>query len=54
MKSMLVNVGWKNDIVQENIPVLLISGWMGGNLLMKSDKKEALDSKFRVVPLART
>ncbi len=48
---MFVQVGWKNDSVQENFP---ISGWMGGTLLMKSDKKEVLNSKFRVVLMAHS
>merc|ERR1711915_660308 len=38
MKSMLVKVGWKKDVVEKNTPVLPISGWMGDNLLKKSDK----------------
>merc|ERR1719453_1921603 len=37
MKSMLVKVGWKKDFVEKNTPVLPISGWMGDNLLKKSD-----------------
>jgi len=39
MKSMLVKVGWKKDMVEKNIPFLPISGWMGDNLLKKSDHK---------------
>merc|ERR1712039_373037 len=37
MKSMLVKVGWKKDFIEKNTPVLPISGWMGDNLLKKSD-----------------
>merc|ERR1712217_707310 len=37
MKSMLVKVGWKKDFIDKNTPVLPISGWMGDNLLKKSD-----------------
>merc|ERR1711998_8877 len=37
MKSMLVKVGWKKDFVEKSTPVLPISGWMGDNLLNKSD-----------------
>merc|ERR1712061_828396 len=37
MKSMLVKVGWKKDFVEKSTPVLPISGWMGDNLLKKSD-----------------
>merc|ERR1711862_480955 len=38
MKSMLVKVGWKKDAIEKNTPYLPISGWMGDNLLKKSDK----------------
>merc|ERR1712196_12255 len=37
MKTMLIKVGWKKDFVEKNTPVLPISGWMGDNLLKKSD-----------------
>merc|ERR1711887_99728 len=37
MKSMLVKVGWKKDFIEKNTPLLPISGWMGDNLLKKSD-----------------
>merc|ERR1712039_905171 len=37
MKSMLVKVGWEKDFIEKNTPVLPISGWMGDNLLKKSD-----------------
>eukprot|EP00959_Pyramimonas_sp_CCMP1952_P295132 6172528-Pyramimonas_sp.AAC.1 len=37
MKSMLVKVGWKKDFVEKGTPVMPISGWMGDNLLKKSD-----------------
>merc|ERR1739844_179528 len=37
MKSMLVKVGWKKEFIEKNTPVLPISGWMGDNLLKKSD-----------------
>merc|ERR1712048_1314260 len=30
-------VGWKKDFIEKNTPVLPISGWMGDNLLKKSD-----------------
>ena len=33
MKSMLVKVGWKKDMVEKNVPFLPISCWMGDNLL---------------------
>jgi len=38
MKSTLVKVGWKKDFVEKSVPVLPISGWIGDNLLNKSDK----------------
>merc|ERR1711869_166218 len=31
-------VGWKKDFVAKSVPVLPISGWMGDNLLKKSEK----------------
>ena len=40
MKSMLVKVGLKKDFVSSSIPVLPISGWMGDNLIAKSDKMD--------------
>merc|ERR1711933_47920 len=36
--NLLVKVGWKKDFVEKNTPMLPISGWMGDNLLKKSDK----------------
>merc|ERR1712166_941767 len=39
MKSMLVKVGWKKDVVEKQIPYLPISGWMGDNLLSMEDCK---------------
>jgi elongation factor 1-alpha len=38
MKLCLVKVGWKKDFIEKNTPILPISGWMGDNLLKKSDK----------------
>jgi len=37
MKSMLVKVGWKKDMVEKQVPFLPISGWMGDNLLKCQD-----------------
>jgi elongation factor 1-alpha len=37
MMHMLVKVGWKKKFVQEQLPVLPISGWMGDNLIKKSE-----------------
>lgn len=38
MKDMLGRVGWKKDFVKESIPIIPISGYMGDNLIKKSDK----------------
>jgi elongation factor 1-alpha len=38
MASMLVKVGWKKEFVKNCVPFMPISGWMGDNLLKKSDK----------------
>jgi elongation factor 1-alpha len=38
MASTLMKVGWKKAMVQTSVPFLPISGWMGDNLLTKSDK----------------
>lgn len=40
MKSMLVRVGLKKEFVTGSIPVLPISGWMGDNLITKSEKMD--------------
>merc|ERR1712146_365295 len=37
MKSTLIKVGWKKDFIEKNTPMMPISGWMGDNLLKKSD-----------------
>jgi len=37
MRNMLIKVGWKKDFVADGVPVLPLSGWMGDNLLKKSD-----------------
>jgi elongation factor 1-alpha len=38
MASMLVKVGWKKEFVKNCVPFMPISGWIGDNLLTKSDK----------------
>eukprot|EP00933_Yihiella_yeosuensis_P053881 TRINITY_DN5218_c0_g1_i1.p1 TRINITY_DN5218_c0_g1~~TRINITY_DN5218_c0_g1_i1.p1 ORF type:complete len:475 (-),score=105.48 TRINITY_DN5218_c0_g1_i1:58-1482(-) len=38
MKSVLVKVGFKKTFVDANVPILPISGWIGDNLLKKSEK----------------
>jgi elongation factor 1-alpha len=40
MKNMLVKVGWKKDFVAKQTPCLPISGWMGDNLLKKSENMD--------------
>merc|ERR1711916_243726 len=37
MAHMLTKVGWKKDVVA-NTPIIPISGWMGDNLIKKSEK----------------
>lgn len=36
--NMLQKVGWKKDFIANNVPILPISGWIGDNLIKKSDK----------------
>jgi len=36
MRHMLVKVGWKEDYVMNQVPVIPISGWMGDNLITPS------------------
>jgi elongation factor 1-alpha len=38
MKHMLTRVGWKPDFVEKSTPIIPISGWMGDNLIKKSEK----------------
>jgi elongation factor 1-alpha len=38
MRDMLKKVGWKADFVMNSVPILPISGWIGDNLIVKSDK----------------
>jgi len=48
MKNMLAKVGWKKDFINECLPILPISGWMGDNLIEKSEKMgwwEGMDCK---------
>jgi len=37
MKHMLVRVGWKDSFVENNVPILPISGWIGDNLIKPSE-----------------
>jgi elongation factor 1-alpha len=38
MASMLVKVGWKKPFIEKCVPFMPISGWIGDNLLKKSEK----------------
>jgi len=38
MKLTLVRVGWKKETVEQSIPILPLSGWLGDNLISKSEK----------------
>jgi elongation factor 1-alpha len=38
MKHMLIKVGWKDDFVNNSVPIIPISGWAGDNLVKESDK----------------
>jgi len=38
MKNMLQKVGWKKEFIDESVPVVPISGWIGDNLFKKSEK----------------
>jgi elongation factor 1-alpha len=38
MVLMLQRVGWKKDFVDKSVPVMPISGWIGDNLIKKSEK----------------
>jgi elongation factor 1-alpha len=36
MKEMLVKIGWKKEFVDDSVPVIPISGWIGDNLITQS------------------
>jgi len=38
MINMMTKVGWKKDFLDASVPVMPISGWIGDNLIKKSDK----------------
>jgi len=40
MKSMLIKVGWAKALVDTQVPYLPISGWIGDNLIKKSEKMD--------------
>jgi elongation factor 1-alpha len=37
MKNMLIKVGWKKEFVEGSVPVLPLSGWVGDNLIKKTE-----------------
>jgi len=37
---MLVRVGWKKEFVTKNVPIIPISGWIGDNLIKKSENMQ--------------
>ncbi len=37
MKNMLTRVGWKKEFVENSVPILPMSGWVGDNLIKKSE-----------------
>jgi len=51
MMHMLKKVGWKKAFVDTMLPVLPISGWMGDNLIKKSEKMDWWKG-MDIVPLA--
>jgi len=36
MKEMLVKIGWKKEFIDESVPIVPISGWIGDNLITQS------------------
>merc|ERR1712137_690439 len=38
MQHLLIKGGWKKESVEKEIPIIPISGWIGDNLIKKSDK----------------
>jgi len=40
MKEMLVRIGWKKDFVDDSVPVIPISGWIGDNLISHSPRMD--------------
>lgn len=50
MSNVLVKVGWPKVFVSENVPFLPISGWMGDNLITKSEKMPWWNGQEVVLP----
>lgn len=40
MKSTLLKVGFKKDYIKNSVPIIPISGWVGDNLISKSEKMD--------------
>merc|ERR1711998_101550 len=40
MKNMLIKVGWKKDFIEKCVPVMPISGWMGDDLIKKTENMD--------------
>jgi len=38
MRGMLIKIGWKKEFIEESVPIIPISGWIGDNLIKKSEK----------------
>lgn len=45
MKHMLIRVGWKDTFLDKSVPILPISGWMGDNLIKKSENMKWFTGK---------
>jgi len=45
MTHMLTRVGWKPDFLKDSVPMVPISGWMGDNLISKSEKMDWYSGK---------
>jgi len=37
MMNMMIKVGWKKEFIEKSVPVMPLSGWMGDNLIKKSE-----------------
>jgi len=40
MKEMLIRIGWKKDFVDDTVPIIPISGWIGDNLITHSPRMD--------------
>jgi len=53
MKNMLGKVGYKKDFISKSLPILPISGWMGDNLLKKSENMAWWKGQDILVPTTK-